>query len=123
MERIGRRVFVRRSGMAFLAMGLPPEFLMRPLLAEPEGSATRKTLICIFQRGAVDGLSMVVPFGEQAYYRERSSISIPAPSRSGDASGQAVDLDGFFGLHPALTPLHELFTRGDMAADDSRSPS
>lgn len=106
---IGRRAFVRGGAMALLAMGLPPEFITRSLLAQTR--ARRKTLICIFQRGAADGLSMVVPFGDPAYTRARRSIAIAAPGR---AAG-ALELDGFFGLHPALKPLQELWGRREMA--------
>jgi uncharacterized protein (DUF1501 family) len=99
--------------MALVALGLPPEFLVRPLVAGTTGAARKKTLICIFQRGAVDGLSMVVPFGDRAYYAMRRNIVIQAP-RAGDAT-TALDLDGHFGLHPALEPLHTLYGRGEMA--------
>ena len=111
MSGITRRAFVRNGGLSLLALGLPPAFVTRSLLAETHAAARNKTLICIFQRGAVDGLSMVVPFGEQAYYARRKSIAIAAPGRENGA----VDLDGFFGLHPALQPLHDLFTRKELA--------
>jgi uncharacterized protein (DUF1501 family) len=60
-------------------------------------------LICIFQRGGADGLNMVVPHGDKDYYAHRASLAIPQPG----ASGSAIDLDGFFGLHPALGALKE----------------
>src|SRR5688572_5975743 len=107
---INRRVFVKSGAMALVAMGLPPTFLTRSLLAETK-RAGKKTVIAIFQRGAVDGLNMVVPFGEAAYYRVRRAIAVPAP---GTQNG-ALDLDGFFGLHPALAPLQEIWTRKEMA--------
>jgi uncharacterized protein (DUF1501 family) len=68
-------------------------------------------MVCVFQRGAVDGLNMVVPFGEQAYYRVRRAIAVPVPG----AERGALDLDGFFGLHPSLAPLQELYQRKQMA--------
>lgn len=111
MDPISRRVFIRGGGLALLALGLPPDFLTRSLLAETVGGERRKTLICIFQRGAVDGLNMVVPFGEKAYYAGRRSIAVAAPGRAGGA----LDLDGFFGLHPSLAPLHELYARRELA--------
>jgi len=111
---LSRRAFVRGGSLALLALGLPPDFLTRSLLAQPATSsaARKKTLICIFQRGAVDGLNMVVPFGEKAYYTRRRATAIPAPVRDGTG---ALDLDGFFGLHPSLKPLHELYGRKELA--------
>ncbi len=111
---IGRRVFVKNGAIALMAMGLPPGFLFRPLLAGTRGSDRKKTLVCIFQRGAVDGLSMVVPFGDSAYAGSRRATLIPAPRR-GAEEASALDLDGFFGLHPAMAPLGDLFQRGEMA--------
>ena len=106
-----RRAFVRSGTLALLALGFPPEFLTRSLLAETRAAAKKKTLICIFQRGAVDGLNMVVPFGEKSYYESRRSIAVAAPTRS---TNGLIDLDGFFGLHSGLQPLHELYTRKEL---------
>src|SRR3954462_4917489 len=99
---ISRRVFVKNGGLALLSLGFAPAFLTRTI--EAAGTARRKILITIFQRGAVDGLNMVVPFGERDYYAARPSIAVPRP---GTADG-AVDLDGFFGLHPRLKSLAPL---------------
>lgn len=112
MNRISRRVFFRRGSLALLALGLPPDFLARSLLAETRAAVRKKTLICIFQRGAVDGLNMVVPHGEKAYFQRRRSIAVPQPG--GNRNG-AIDLDGFFGLHPALEPLHDIYSRRELA--------
>ncbi len=79
-----------------------------------EKTPRRKTLIVIFQRGAVDGLSMLVPHGEPAYYDVRKTIAI-RPPQSGNAD-TAVDVDGFFGFHPALAPLKPLWNAGRLAA-------
>ncbi len=113
MNGINRRAFVRNGSLALLALGIPPAFLRTPLLAETAGraAARKKTLICIFQRGAVDGLSMVVPHGEAAYYASRRSIAVRRPG----GAGGAIDLDGFFGLHPSLRPLHDLYGRKEMS--------
>jgi uncharacterized protein (DUF1501 family) len=105
-----RRAFVRSGSLALVALGLPPAFLTRTLRADQPRRA--KTLITIFQRGAVDGLSMVPPFGDRAYGARRRLTHVPAPGRDGTG---ALDLDGFFGLHPALGPLHPLFTTGHLA--------
>jgi len=64
-------------------------------------------LVCIFQRGAADGLNMIVPHGDRDYYEARDTIAIAQP-HPGDPKA-AVDLDGFFGLHPALKPLDDIY--------------
>src|ERR1041385_4604721 len=87
-----------------------PGFLQRAIMAQDRNAITggkRKTLIAIFQRGAVDGLNVVVPFGESTYYDLRPSIAIPKPA-TGNAEA-AINLDGFFGLHPSLNPLKTLW--------------
>ena len=110
-----RRVFVKSGALALVTMGLSPSFLRRTAFAADLTRAARgKTLIVLFQRGAADALNVVVPFGDPSYYRLRSSIAIPRPAaRAGDSG--AIDLDGFFGLHPALAPLKPLYTRGMLA--------
>ncbi|HEV2802797.1 MAG TPA: DUF1501 domain-containing protein [Pyrinomonadaceae bacterium] len=102
---MNRRFFLKSGGIALASVGLAgasPSFLQRVLAAEgSRAGVRRKTLIAIFQRGAVDGLNMVVPHGEKNYYALRPSIAVAQPGRG--ASGEsAIDLDGFFGLHPAL---------------------
>jgi uncharacterized protein (DUF1501 family) len=109
-----RRAFVKSGALALVTMGLSPSFLRRTafgaeLFKAPKG----KVLICLFQRGAADALNIVVPHGERAYYAMRPSINIPRPS--GSSTGGAIDLDGFFGLHPALAPLKPLYDRGLLA--------
>jgi uncharacterized protein (DUF1501 family) len=84
--------------------------------AAPNGR--RKTLITIFQRGAVDGLNVVVPHGERAYYDLRPQIAIAQPGRGG-AGESAVDLDGFFGLHPSMSPLKRLWDEKRLAIVDA----
>jgi uncharacterized protein (DUF1501 family) len=114
---INRRFFLKSSGIALASIGLmqsAPSFLERVALAEGQtGGVTggrRKTLITIFQRGAVDGLNMVVPHGERAYYELRPALAIAKPSRNTSTGGEeAIDLDGFFGLHPALAPFKPLW--------------
>ncbi len=103
-----RRVFLKSGAMAMVTMGFAPSFLARTAAAT---ASRQKLLIAIFQRGAVDGLNMVVPFGEADYYRARPSIAIARP---GSAEG-AIDLNGFFGLHPRMSPLKPLWDRGELA--------
>jgi len=109
-----RRAFVKSGALALVTMGLSPSFLRRTafgmdLFNAPKG----KVLICLFQRGAADALNIVVPHGERAYYAMRPSIAIPQPSRN--VANGAIDLDGFFGLHPSLAPLKPLYDRGLLA--------
>jgi uncharacterized protein (DUF1501 family) len=105
---ITRRAFLKNGSVALVSLGFTPAFIAR---AAEAAQARQKILIAIFQRGAVDGLNMVVPFGEQAYYAARPSIAIPRPG----VDGGALDLDGFFGLHPRMAPLLPWFTRGELA--------
>lgn len=109
-----RRVFVRNGALALVTMGLSPSFLRRVTYGAELPSGRRgKILICLFQRGAADGLNMVVPHGDAAYYSGRPTISIPAPRAGLD--GAAIDLDGFFGLHPSLSPFARLYQDGLLA--------
>jgi uncharacterized protein (DUF1501 family) len=108
---INRRVFVRNGALALVSLGLDPVFLTRAAYANRSTAQPfnrPKTLVCIFQRGAVDGLNMIVPHGDPAYYRERPRIAVPAPGKSGGA----LDLDGYFGFHPALAPLLPFYRAG-----------
>ena len=109
-----RRVFVKDGALALVTLGLSPSFLRRVTFASELKNAKKgKVLICLFQRGAADGINMVVPHGEAAYYAARPNIAIPRP-RSGSTEA-AIDLDGFFGLHPALEPFAKLYRDGLLA--------
>src|SRR5262245_43257583 len=101
-----RRVFLKSSGLALVAGGFLPRVFVRMAGAATLPGSNRKVLVAVFQRGAVDGLNVVVPYGERTYYDARPSIAVPRP---GSGEGAALDLDGFFGLHPALEPLLPLF--------------
>ncbi|MBK9745384.1 MAG: DUF1501 domain-containing protein [Chloroflexi bacterium] len=109
---ISRRGFLKATGKAAvigLGTHLFPSWMPRMAFAQGD-RANRDVLVAIFQRGGMDGLNAVVPFGEGAnYYDRRPTIGISAPDGS-DSS--AIDLDGFFGLHPALRPLKEVFDAG-----------
>jgi uncharacterized protein (DUF1501 family) len=104
-----RRYFIKSGAMAMISLGFAPSFLARA--AEAAG-ARRKLLVAIFQRGAVDGLNMVVPHGEVEYYHLRPAIAIARP---GTADGSALDLDGFFGLHPRMEALMPLWNNRALA--------
>ena len=96
---MNRRHFLKSSGLALVGTAVMPNVFVR--MAAAGTTAGKKVLVTIFQRGAVDGLNMIVPHGEEAYYAARRSIAIARP---GAADG-ALDLDGFFGAHPALASL------------------
>ena len=110
---MNRRFFLKSGGVALASFGLmnaAPSFLQRVVLGQTRERLTggrRKTLIAIFQRGAVDGLNMVVPHGETAYYDLRPGIAVAKP-QPGNAE-TVVNLDGFFGFHPSLAPLKPLW--------------
>jgi uncharacterized protein (DUF1501 family) len=107
-----RRIFLKSSAMAMVGIGSTPLWLSRALYAADAPSPRKKILVAIFQRGAVDGLNVVVPHGEQSYYDLRPTIAIPKPNGAADA---AIDLDGFFGLHPSLAPLKPIYDAGQLA--------
>jgi len=106
---LSRRVFLKNGGLALVSLGFAPAFITRTI--EAAGATRRKVVIAIFQRGAVDGLNMIVPFGEGDYYAARPSIAVPRPN----VNDGAVDLDGFFGLHPRLAPLKPLWDSRQLA--------
>src|SRR5579863_10298935 len=104
---VTRRVFLRNGGLAVIGTAAIPSFLTRAAYATQSLSAQNKRLVVIFQRGAADGLNIVVPHGERAYYALRPSINIPR--------NQVIDLDGFFGLHPSLSPFQPLWKQRHLA--------
>ncbi len=90
---VSRRIFVKAGGLALVSLGLDPLFLARAAFASVRPAvrpADRPILVCLFQRGAVDGLNMIVPHGDPLYYEERPRIAVP--------QNTVVDLDGHFGF-------------------------
>ena len=104
---ITRRVFLRNGALAVVGTTAVPSFLARAAYGAVEPSPRTKRLVVIFQRGAADGLNIVVPHGEQAYYSMRPSINIP--------KNAVLDLDGFFGLHPSLASFQPLWNQRHLA--------
>lgn len=110
---MNRRFFIKSGGVALASISMSlsaPSFLERVAMGQERSRITggkRKTLVAIFQRGAVDGLNMVVPFGESNYYNVRPSIAIPKPQATN--ADAAIDLDGFFGLHPSFSSFKPLW--------------
>jgi uncharacterized protein (DUF1501 family) len=105
-NRISRRFLLHKGALALAGTTTIPGFLVRSVLAETAGTPNRR-LVVIFQRGAVDGLNVVVPYREKNYYAMRPSIAIP--------QNQVIDLDGFFGLHPSLATFKPLYDAGHLA--------
>lgn len=102
---MNRRFFLHRGALAVAGTAAIPQFLVRSVLAQTTGAPKRR-LVVIFQRGAADGLNVVVPYREKNYYQMRPSIGIP--------QNQVVDLDGFFGLHPSLSAFRPLYDAGHL---------
>ena len=104
---ITRRAFMKDGAMAVVGTTAIPSFLTRAAWGAVNTGASNKRLVVIFQRGAADGLNIVVPHAEPAYYAMRPSINIPRQ--------QVIDLNGFFGLHPAMAPLKPLWDQRHLA--------
>src|SRR5437763_6604371 len=110
---ITRRVFLKGGALAIVGTSVVPSFLTRAVYAAETATAGpgKKRLVVLFQRGAADGLNIVVPHAEAAYYSMRPSIAIPRPQ----GNNGAIDLDGFFGLHPSMTEFKPLWDAGHLA--------
>src|SRR5579864_5938303 len=104
---ITRRVFLRNSALAVVGTAAVPSFLTRAAFSAIEGPLRNKRLVVIFQRGAADGLNIVIPHSDPQYYAMRPSINIPRKA--------VLDLDGHFGLHPALAPFQPFWQQGHLA--------
>jgi uncharacterized protein (DUF1501 family) len=110
---ITRRVFLKGGALAVVGTSVIPSFLTRAVYAAEAATAGtgKKRLVVLFQRGAADGLNIVVPHGESAYYSMRPSIAIPRPK----GNEGCIDLDGFFGLHPSMTAFKPLWDAKHLA--------
>ena len=106
--RITRRGFMKDGALALVGTSTIPSFLTRSVMAEmTTAAANKKKLVVLFQRGAADGLNIVVPYQEKNYYSMRPSIAIK--------QNEVLDLDGFFGLHPAMAAFKPLYDQGHLA--------
>ena len=105
---ITRRGFMKGGALALVGTSTIPSFLTRSVMAEmTTATANKKKLVVLFQRGAADGLNIVVPYQEKNYYAMRPSIAIQ--------KNQVLDLDGFFGLHPSMAAFKPLYDQGHLA--------
>jgi uncharacterized protein (DUF1501 family) len=105
--QMNRRFFLHKGALAIAGTAAIPSFLVRSVMAEAAAAAPNRRLVVVFQRGAADGLNIVVPYREKNYYSMRPSIAIP--------QNQVLDLDGFFGLHPSLASFKPLYDQGHLA--------
>jgi uncharacterized protein (DUF1501 family) len=106
---VSRRVFLKGAGLLALGVGAEPSSLL-VRMAEAAGAGS-SVLVKVFLRGGADGLNLCAPYGDSEYYDLRGDIALPRPG----ASGGLVNLDGFFGLHPALAPLKPLYDERRLA--------
>src|SRR6476620_4318426 len=109
---ISRRIFLKNGSLALVSLGFAPAFIAQ---AAKAADARKKVLVAVFQRGAVDGLNMIVPFGDNEYYKARPTLAIPKPGQRNQQEEGALDLDGFFGLNPRMGALVPLFKNGELA--------
>src|SRR5437588_12708940 len=109
---ITRRIFVRNGALAVVGTSVIPSFLTRAAFAKSAMPAGKKRLVVLFQRGAADGLNIVVPHGESTYYQLRPTLAIPRPN---NGNLPAIDLDGFFGLHPSMAAFKPLWDAKQLA--------
>lgn len=109
---ITRRRFLQGSALA--AAAALPAWMPRLAFAQPYNDPRGDVLISVFLRGGADALNMIVPHGDDLYYGTRPTLAIPRPDDS--AAAKVLDLDGFFGLHPALSALLPIFQGGHMKA-------
>jgi uncharacterized protein (DUF1501 family) len=92
----------------------PANYLPRFTILAPKGiEPTTNIFVCIFLRGGLDGLNAVIPHADKDYYRLRPTLAIAEPSSGNDKTG--IDLDGFFGLHPAMRPLKDIWDEKGLA--------
>jgi uncharacterized protein (DUF1501 family) len=108
MANLSRRGFLGALGAVTL-----PHWFPRMAFGATPGAAAGDVLVCVFLRGGADGLNVVVPHGDSFYYDSRPNLAIREPGRG---AGRAVGLDGYFGLHPSLRPLKELYDDRVLAA-------
>ncbi|NDJ62893.1 MAG: DUF1501 domain-containing protein [Chloroflexi bacterium] len=115
---MSRRAFLRNSSVlasVTAAQAALPAWMPRLAFTPAQSSPRGDVLVCVFLRGGADALNMIVPHGEDAYYAARPRLAIPRPDAAG-SDPKTVDLDGFFGLHPSLSPLLPIFQSGGLTA-------
>lgn len=108
---MNRREFLKTAGLTTASLLMPNVSVWAKSAGASTSAAPANKLVVVFLRGAIDGLSVVVPYSDPSYYKVRNNIAIPPPGN--DLS--ALDLDGHFGLHPALSPIMPLWKNGSLS--------
>ena len=108
-----RRDLLKRTGVLAMGMLAFPTWMPRVALAPKDAPTRGDILVCVFMRGAADGLNLVTPHGDKDYYAARAALALTQPNASNNQA--IIDLDGFFGLHPALRPFKEIYDAGQLA--------
>ena len=109
-NELSRREFLARTTAAAVVMSAPA-WLPQVAYAQTEDT-TRDIIVSIFLRGGADGLTLVPPYAENAYYALRPTIAIPRPDSA--SPNKALDLNGFFGLAPAMGSLLPAYQAGQL---------
>lgn len=109
-HEVSRRDFLGTAGAVAITSMLPT-WLPRVVLAQ--SASSRDIIVSVFLSGGVDGMSMVAPFGDPAYYTWRPTINIARPDAAG-AGAKLTALDNFFGFSPGMAPLFPAYQAGDL---------
>lgn len=112
-DTMTRRDLLKRTGVLALGALTLPLWMPRVALAPTRTATSGDILVCVFMRGAADGLNLVVPLGDKEYFAARPTLAIAEPKTGKDNT--AIALDNFFGLHPKLAPLKEIYDAGALA--------
>ncbi|MGE3106799.1 MAG: DUF1501 domain-containing protein [Phycisphaerales bacterium] len=116
--QLSRRRFMAVSGSAAAIIAAAPAWLPRVALAKDHRGTMRDVIVSIFLRGAADGMSIVVPYAENAYYSNRPTLAVPRPDSG--LPNAALDIgpggNGFFGFHPLMQPLMPAYNNGHLLA-------
>lgn len=116
--KLSRRQILAGAALAAAGAGGRDSSLAQAAFGSKDSASVEKdALVVLFLRGGADGLNIVAPCGDDDYYRLRPTLALPRPNdKAAPAAARALDLDGFFGFHPALAPLHSLYKEGKLAA-------
>jgi uncharacterized protein (DUF1501 family) len=104
---VSRRVFLKGASLAAVGVGFSPSALLVRAAEGADDALADRVLVHVFLRGGADGLGLVPPVGDPEYYSLRGGIAIPRTD--------AINLDGYFALNPAMDPIKPLYDQGRLA--------